>query len=266
MDAMDGPSRTLTVEGMRVEVYPSRPELGRAVAAAVATAMRAGLSRKGRLSMVFAAAASQVEFLEELVRQPGLDWSRVTAFHMDEYVGVAGTARESFGRWLRERLFDRVKIGRAHYLDGMAGDPERECERYAALLRESPLDITCLGIGENGHLAFNDPPVADFSDPRSVKVVTIDEQSRIQQSAEGNFRTPEEVPSVALTMTIPALLAAALLFCTVPGPRKAKAVRAALQDPISTACPATILRRQKGVVLYLDSESAREIDTAIAGR
>jgi len=263
---MDSPNRTLTVEGMKVEVYASRAEVGRAVAEAVATKMRDLLSQKRKIGMVFAAAASQIEFLEELARRPGLDWSRVTAFHMDEYLGVAGTAKQSFGRWLRDRLFDRVKVGTVHYMDGMAKDPERECARYAALLKETPLDIDCLGIGENGHLAFNDPPVADFQDPKAVKVVEIDEQSRIQQSAEGNFPTPDDVPRVALTMTIPALLAAPYLYCTVPGPRKAQAVKAAVNDPISTACPATILRRHGAAIVYLDQDSARLIDTAIAGR
>ena len=263
---MDSPIRMMTVEGLKVEVYRNRAEVGRAVANAVATKMRELLSQKKRVSMVFAAAASQVEFLEELVRQPGLDWSRVTAFHMDEYLGVAGTAKQSFGRWLRDRLFDRVKTGTVHYMDGMAKDPERECRRYSDLLREEPLDIDCLGIGENGHLAFNDPPVADFKDAKAVKVVEIDEQSRIQQSAEGNFPTPNDVPRVALTMTIPALLAAPQVYCTVPGSRKAKAVRETLNDPIGTACPATILRKHGAATLYLDQDSAALIDTAIAGR
>jgi glucosamine-6-phosphate deaminase len=264
--SMGQPIRTMNVEKMRVEVYASRAEMGRAVAEAVATKMKELLSHKKELSVVFAAADSQKEFLESLAAGKGIDWGRVTAFHMDEYLGVNGLSRQSFGRWLRDRLFDRVRPGTIHYMDGMAANPEAECERYAALLRAAPLDIACLGIGENGHLAFNDPPVADFADSKGVKVVEIDEASRVQQSAEGNFPRPGDVPKVALTMTIPALLAAPFIACTVPGPRKARAVKAALNDPVSTACPATALRGHAGTVVYLDPDSSRLIDTAIAGR
>jgi len=263
---MEEPIRTLTVEKMRVQVYPDRGCLGAAVGEAVATKMRDLLSKKRGISMVFAAADSQKEFLENLGAQPGIDWGRVTAFHMDEYIGVAGTAPQSFGRWLRARLFDKVRPGSVHLLDGMAKDPVRECDRYAALLESAPLDLCCLGIGENGHLAFNDPPVADFKDPKAVKVVEIDGTSQIQQAAEGNFARAADVPKDALTLTIPALLAAPSLFCSVPGPRKAKAVRAALNDPISTACPATALRGHAGTVVYLDPDSASLIDTTLARR
>lgn len=263
---MEEPIRTLAVEKVRVQVYPDRGSLGTAVGEAVATKMRDLLSKKQGISMVFAAADSQKEFLENLEGQPGIDWGRVTAFHMDEYIGVAGTAPQSFGRWLRTRLFDKVRPGTVHVMDGMAKDPVRECDRYAALLESAPLDVCCLGIGENGHLAFNDPPVADFKDPKSVKVVEIDEVSRGQQAAEGNYPRAEDVPKVAITLTVPALLAAPFLYCSVPGPRKAKAVRAALNDPISTACPATALRRHAGTVVYLDPDSASLIDTTLAWR
>ena len=260
------PIRTMNVDKVRVEVYSSRVEMGLAVAEAVATRMRQLLSQKQGVSVVFAAADSQKEFLDALAAEKGIDWGRVTAFHMDEYLGVPGTAPQSFGRWLRDRLFGRVRPGTVHYMDGMGRSPEAECARYAALLQSAPLDIACLGIGENGHLAFNDPPVADFADPKRVKRVEIDEASRIQQSAEGNFPRPEDVPRVALTMTIPALLAAPFIVCTVPGPRKAQAVKAALYGPLSTACPATAVRSHAGTVVYLDPESSRLIDTAIAGR
>jgi glucosamine-6-phosphate deaminase len=251
---------------MKVQVYASRAEMGQAVGEAVGTKMRELLDVKTGISVVFAAADSQKEFLGNLASAPGIDWGRVTAFHMDEYRGVRGDSRQSLGRWLRDRLFDRVKPGKVHLMDGMAEPPEQECARYAALLREAPIDIACLGIGENGHLAFNDPPVADFNDPEAVKVVEIDEASRLQQSAEGNFPRPQDVPRVALTLTIPALLAAPFVYSTVPGPRKAPAVKAAVDDPVTTACPATALRRHGGAVLYLDPDSARLIDTAIAGR
>ena len=263
---MEEPIRTLMVEKMRVQVYPDRGSLGAAVGSAVATKMRELLSKKQGISMVFAAADSQKEFLETLGMQPGIDWGRVTAFHMDEYIGVAGTAPQSFGRWLHARLFDKVRPGRVHVLDGMAKDPVRECDRYAALLESAPLDLCCLGIGENGHLAFNDPPVADFKDPKAVKVVEIDETSRLQQAAEGNYPSADQVPKVAITLTVPALLAAPFLYCPVPGPRKAKAVRAALNDPVSTACPATALPRHAGTVVYLDPASASLSDTTRARR
>jgi glucosamine-6-phosphate deaminase len=263
---MEEPMRVLTVEKMTVQVYPSREAMGRGVAEAVATKMRELLSQKKGISMVFAAADSQKELLAGLTDQKGLDWARVTAFHMDEYVGVAPTAPQSFGRWLRDRLFDRVKPGTVNLMDGMAKDPEKECDRYAALLRALPLDIACLGIGENGHLAFNDPPVADFDDPKAVKIVQIDRASQEQQAAEGNFAKADDVPRIALTMTLPALLAAPSVFCTVPGPRKAKAVKAAVNDPISTACPATVLRRHAGAIVYLDPDSSSLIDTTLARR
>lgn len=262
---MEQPIRTLAVETMKVEVYADRASLGRAVGAAVATKMRELLSRKQGISMVFAAADSQKEFLETLGFEPGIDWGRVTAFHMDEYIGVAGTAPQSFGRWLCTRLFDKVHPGTVHLMNGLA-EPEEECRRYSALLAAAPVDLCCLGIGENGHLAFNDPPVADFDDPETVKRVQIDEASQVQQAAEGNFAKAADVPKDALTLTIPALLAAPFLFCSVPGPRKAKAVRAALTDPISTACPATVLRRHAGTTVYLDSDSSRLIDTTLARR
>lgn len=262
---MEQPIRTLSLESMRVEVYADRASLGKAAGAAVATKMRDLLSKREGISMVFAAADSQKELLEELARQQGIDWSRVTAFHMDEYLGVPGDAPQSFGRWLRVRLFDKVRPGTVHLMNGLA-DPAAECRRYSALLAAAPLDLCCLGIGENGHLAFNDPPVADFNDSESVKRVQIDEASQVQQAAEGNFVKAADVPKDALTLTIPALLAAPSLFCSVPGPRKAKAVRAALYDPITTACPATVLRRHAGTTVYLDPDSASLIDTTLARR
>jgi glucosamine-6-phosphate deaminase len=263
---MEQPIRTFAVEKLMVRVYSSRASMGRAVAEDVATKMRELLSRKKALSMVFAAADSQKEFLEALAQEKGIDWRSVTAFHMDEYTGVPGNSPKSFGRWLRDRLFDKVQPGTVHYMDGSAADPQAECGRYASLLKSAPLDLCCLGIGENGHLAFNDPPVADFNDPAAVKIVEIDRASQVQQAAEGNFPKADEVPKIALTLTVPALLAAPFQFCTVPGPRKAKAVKAALNDPVSTACPATALRRHAGAVLYLDPDSSSLIDTTLARR
>lgn len=260
------PMRSLRVGAMTVRVYASRAEMGLAVGSAVAAEARRLLSRSEGIRMMFAAADSQKELLESLAAAPGIDWTRVTAFHMDEYLGLPGDAPGGLGRWLRDRFLDRVRPAQVHLLDGMAVSPEQECDRYTGLLRKAPLDIVCLGIGENGHLAFNDPPVADFDDPRWVKSVRIDEASRLQQVAEGNFPRPQDVPSLALTVTIPALLSAPFVYASVPGPRKARAVQRAVDDPVTPECPATALRRHPGAVLYLDPDSARLIDTAIAGR
>jgi glucosamine-6-phosphate deaminase len=206
--------------------------------------------------MVFASAPSQVEFLREFAAAPGIDWSSLTAFHMDEYLGVSADAEQSFGYFIRTHLFDKVPIGAAHYLDGVAADAAAECARYATLLGEGPIDIVCMGIGENGHIAFNDPPVADFDDPEVVKVVELDARCRLQQVHDGCFASLDEVPTHALTLTVPALMGAHVISCVVPAPSKAEAVRATLTGPIATACPASILRTHPRATLYLDPDSA----------
>jgi len=248
------------VEKLTVKVFPSRIAMGQAAGQAVASKMKEILREKTELSMVFAAAPSQNEFLEELGKSPGIDWKKVTAFHLDEYVGLSDTAPQNFGHFLRTRLFEKVQPGKVHYLNGMAGDPEAECRRYAALVKEHPFDIACIGIGENGHLAFNDPPVADFNDPRAVKVVELDLASREQQVHDGCFMSLEGVPKKALTATIPAILSATFIYCMVPAPTKAEAVKKTLQGPVTTACPATILRRHENAVLFLDPGSSKLID------
>jgi glucosamine-6-phosphate deaminase len=263
---VEPPIRELKKGGLQVRVYPDRAALGRAAAAAVAEKLQALLKDRPRVGVVFAAASSQNEFVEELGLAGGIDWNRVTAFHMDEYLGLTRDAPQSLGRWLRERLFDRVRPGEIHYLDGAAADSRAECQRYGELLRRQPPQIVCLGIGENGHLAFNDPHVADFNDPLRVKVVEIDAVSRMQQVREGHFPAPDRVPRTALTLTIPELLSAPYLSCAVPGPQKATAVRRALRDPLSADCPATALRGHGQVLVYLDDDSARLIDTELARR
>jgi len=262
---MDESVRVFKVEKLQARVFTDKQALGRAAAAAVAAKLRE-LQAKKPVSVIFAAAQSQNEFLESLLLEKGIDWSRVTAFHMDEFIGLPGTAPQSFGRWLRDRLFDKVKPGKVHYLDGMAKDVDQECVRYSALMKAAPPDITCMGIGENGHLAYNDPPYADFNDPKLVKRVQIDDASRQQQVNEGCFPVMKDVPKDAMTLTIPALLAAPWIYCMVPGARKAAAVKRTLEGPIATECPATILRRHDRVVLYLDKDSSKLADTAIAGR
>jgi glucosamine-6-phosphate deaminase len=250
------------VDQLSVVVHPSRAALGAASARAVAEQMRRRLSRRGRIAMIFASAPSQNEFLEALAVEGDLDWQRVTAFQMDEYIGLAGDAPQNFGRFLAERLFDRVRPGSVHYLRSEAS-PAGEIERYGRLIEASPPDITCAGIGENGHLAFNDPPFADFADPVALKIVQLAEPSRQQQVHDGCFASIEEVPTAALTLTIPTLLSAAYFSCVVPGERKAEAVRQALLGPITTDCPASILRRHRCAVLHLDAESAARIPEII---
>lgn len=231
-----------------------------AMAARAATeataAITTALDARGAGNVMFASGTSQLAFLDVLAARPGIDWSRVTGFHMDEYVGIDGDAPQSFARYMREHIVSRVRPGAFHYLDGTATDPDAECARYAALLADHPLDLCCLGIGENGHLAFNDPPVADFADPRSVKVVTLDDACKRQQVGEGHFPSVDAVPPRAMTVTIPALLAASVVLAVVPEARKAVAVRDALEGPVATSCPASVLQRTTHAHVFLDPESA----------
>jgi len=239
---------------MDVRRYVTRDEMGRAAATAVARAMRAAISARGRARMIFASAPSQQEMLDALVAEPGIDWSKVTAFHMDEYHTLPEDAPQRFGPWLKRVLFDRVRVGAVHLMQPTAdGD---DCIRdYTRLLKEAPIDIVCCGIGVNGHLAFNDPPVADFADPVDVKVIELDPICRQQQLEDGGFESLDDVPRIALTLTIPRLLRAKTIICVVPGPMKREAVRRTLNDPIGEACPATALRRHPDCTLYVDSDS-----------
>ena len=243
------------VDLLEVVVHADRDTLDAAVADEVAQVLQAHVEMGGVAAAMFATGNSQVGMLERLAVRDDVAWDRVVVFHMDEYVGVGRDHPAGFARYIRERIDDRVHPGAVHYLDGSA-DPDDERRRYANLLRAHPLDLCVLGIGENGHLAFNDPPVADFDDPEVVKIVELDEASRRQQVGEGHFPTLADVPERALTVTIPPLLAAERVIVVVPEARKAEAVRAALTGPISTACPASILRHQPHATLYLDEESA----------
>lgn len=248
--------RSFRTDDLSVRVYASRDAMGAAAAQDGAALLRGLLAKQNAVRVIFAAAPSQNEFLAALCAAPGIDWGRVHAFHMDEYVGLDPAAPQGFGNFLRARVFDRLPFGSVNYLDGNAADIAAECRRYAALLAEAPIDIVFLGIGENGHVAFNDPPVADFSDPAAVKVVQLDEVCRNQQVHDGCFAALDQVPTHALTLTVPTLAGAAHHLCIVPAATKAAAVRSTLAGPISTACPATILRRCPDATLYLDPDSA----------
>ncbi len=239
-----------------LEVYPDRPAMGRAAAEAAAGHMRALLRRHAQIRMVFAAAPSQEEFLAALTGTPGLPWDRVTAFHLDDYVGLPPAAPQRFANWLGPRLFDRVPFAAVHRIDGAAADAEAEAGRYARLLRAQPPHIACVGVGENGHLAFNDPPVADFEDPALVKVVDLDQRCRSQQVHDGCFALLAEVPHKAITLTIPAILSAGHIVCVVPAHSKQEAVRATLLGPVSTDCPASILRRHPAARMFVDKAAA----------
>lgn len=251
------PYKQEQVNNLRVNVYDSRSGLGAAAAAEAADEIRERLARQQAVRIVFAAAPSQNEFLAALVKEPGIDWSRVTAFHMDEYIGLPGDAPQRFSRFLRERIFDIVRPGTVHYIEGSAV-AEEECRRYGDLIGREPIDVVCMGIGENGHIAFNDPPVADFQDPALIKPVELDHACRQQQVNDGCFPSLEAVPTHALTLTIPTLMSGGRLFCMVPGPTKRDAVRSTLRGPITEECPSSILRRHEACTLYVDRDSFGE--------
>jgi glucosamine-6-phosphate deaminase len=247
---------TTTVGRAAVHVHDDVNAMARAAADEALSVMRAAVEARRVAHAMFATGNSQLAFVRTLVAETdGVPWSRTVVFHMDEYVGVGPDHPAGFQRWIRERIVDPAQPQAAHYVQGL-GDPEEECRRYAGLLRSLPLDLCCLGIGENGHLAFNDPPVADFEDPKDVKVVELDTACRLQQVNEGHFAGLSEVPTHAITVTIPALLRAGRVLAIVPEARKAEPVLAALTGPVSSSCPASVLRTLAHVTIHLDPGSA----------
>lgn len=245
---------------LRVKIFADEPALGAAAAAHTAEVIRARVAEQGAARLVMATGNSQLAFVRALRDQPAVPWEAVTVFHLDEYVGITAGHPASFRRWILENVTAPFRPGRVHYLDGDAASVPDECRRYQELLRAEPLDLICLGIGENGHIAFNEPYAADFADPDWVRVIKLDEQSRKQQVREGHFPTLEQVPDRAISLSVPALLAPATIQVVVPELRKADAVRAALTDQVSPACPATILREQRHATLFLDRDSASLLD------
>ena len=251
---------------LKVEVHPSSQAAGAAAARAAGKALIELAQAQDEVGVIFATGASQLETLNELTRIPQLPWGQVIGFHMDEYVDIAADHPASFRRYLRERLSGKVCMKEFFEIDGSAPDPEKTSSDYAAKLRSASPQLCLLGIGENGHLAFNDPPVADFTDPLDAKIVQLDAVCRQQQMAEGWFDSVDHVPERAITLTIPALFRVPTLIVSVPGSRKAKIVRRAFEEPISTSCPATILRTHPNATVYLDAESASELDETLLSR
>jgi glucosamine-6-phosphate deaminase len=249
------PSRMFTVDALAVRIYETSDQLAQDAAEAAKQCLVDALRARGKATMILAAANSQVATLAALVRLGGIDWSNVTMFHMDEYLGISAEHPASFRRFLREKVEEKVRPACFHYLIGDCEEPLAECERYGGLLAAQAIDLCLLGIGENGHIAFNDPPVANFADRHPVKLVRLDEACRRQQVGEGHFPDLDAVPQYALTLTIPSLCAAQRMICIVPDRRKAAAVRDALRGPIDTKCPASFLRRQGHCTLFLDSQS-----------
>lgn len=248
------PKTRRTFDRLSVESFTNRAEMGAAAAADVANALRQRLASKAGVRMIFAAAPSQADMLEVLCAIPGIDWDRVTAFHMDEYIGLDPASSARFANWLDAHVFGRLPFAAVHRITPEP-DAEAEVRDYADRLNEAPIDFVCLGIGVNGHIAFNDPPVADFNDPLDVKIVELDEICRQQQVDDACFPDLASVPHHAITLTVPRLMRADRLFCIVPGAIKRDAVQKTLHGPLTTECPASILRSHPACTLYIEKES-----------
>lgn len=245
----------MKVDNLTVKKFDTRAEMGAVAAADITAAINALLAKKTEINMIFAAAPSQNDVLQSLV-ESNVDWSRVNAYHMDEYIGLPRTAPQGFGNFLVDHIFGKVPFKSVNLINCAAEDAQAECDRYEALLKANPVDIIILGIGENGHIAFNDPWVANFNDDRLVKIVELDDVCRQQQVNDGCFATINDVPKTAMTLTCPVFIQAPQLFCIVPAITKAKAVKRTLEGAINEECPATVLRNHPNAALYLDAASA----------
>ena len=240
---------------MRVQVLRSKGECGAAGADKAAEILRNAIAARGHANFIAATGASQFEFLKALTKQPGIDWKRTTMFHLDEYIGLPDDHPASFRRYLRERLIDRVHPGMVHFIQGDIQDPYAECGRLNGIISREQIDVAFVGIGENGHLAFNDPP-ADFETEDPYIVVELDEACRKQQWGEGWFPSIEEVPRRAISMSIQQIMKSQTILCTVPDKRKAKVMKQCLEGEVSPWHPAAILREHSNAYIYLDRDSA----------
>ncbi len=254
------PLHELTIDQLPVRVYPTNRALGQAAARQAAVILSRAILTRGEANLILATGNSQLTFLEALRSDTAIDWPKINIFHMDEYIGIDPLHPASFPHFLRQHLVNHIPVKSFFPIQASQAEIERTIQAYEALLRTHPADLCVLGIGENGHLAFNDPPFADFQDPVWVKVVKLDEASRLQQVGEGHFASLAEVPTHALTLTIPALLASEKVLAVVPERRKAEAVQRALFGPLTTQCPASILRQSPHALLYLDVDSAGLLD------
>jgi glucosamine-6-phosphate deaminase len=246
-----------------VLVCPSREALGAAAARAAAGIIRSAIEKRNRARIMVATGNSQLDFIKALVEMPGIEWPRVEMFHMDEYVGISAQHPASFRLWIKQRVEDRVPLAAANYIGGDAPDTAAEVARYSNLLAAGPIDCAFVGFGENGHIAFNDPPSANFEDPVSLKVVELDPACRLQQVGEGHFPDIDSVPRTAITITCSGLFAAKSWVCCIPEARKATAVRQALTGPISTSCPASLVRTHPSACVFLDEDSASQLSQPI---
>lgn len=249
--------KTFIKDKLTVNVYENRTLMGEAAAKDIKAKIADLLSKKEEINMIFAAAPSQNDVLKSLVEDKDIEWNRVNAYHMDEYIGLDKDAPQGFGNFLKAHIFGLVPFKSVNYIDITTTNPEKEAERYGKLLLENPTDIVIMGIGENGHIAFNDPPVANFKDEKVVKPVKLDEICRQQQVNDGCFKSISDVPTHAMTLTVPTLVKAPYLFCIVPAPTKANAVYETLNGRIDEHCPASILRLQDNAILYLDDQSSK---------
>ena len=243
--------KTFLKDKLQVEIFENRTKMGEAAAKDISDKIKELLSEKAEINMIFAAAPSQNDVLKALVEDKTIEWNRVNAYHMDEYIGLDKDAPQGSGNFLKAHIF-----GLVHFIDITATDPEKEAKRYGDLLKANPTDIVVMGIGENGHIAFNDPGVADFNDKAVVKPVKLDEICRNQQVNDGCFSSIDEVPTHAMTLTVPTLIAAPWIFCIVPAATKAKAVYETINGDIDEHCPASILRTRDNARLYLDEKSS----------
>lgn len=247
--------KTFFKDNLEVNILKTRKQMGEIAAEDTINCIKNILKTKETVRIIFAAAPSQNEFLNSLSRSKEIDWSQVEAFHMDEYVGLPANAPQGFGNFLNRSIFSKLPFKRVCYINGWQ-NPEITCKEYAKLISEKTIDIVCMGVGENGHIAFNDPSVADFNDTHVIKKVKLEEACRRQQVNDGCFKQIEDVPEFALTLTVPTLFSCENIFCVVPAKTKAQAVYNMLNCEINEKCPATVLRKHNKAKLYLDTESS----------
>jgi len=250
--------KSFKADNLQVRIYNDKAEMGEASADFVSRHLLEATSKNGHANMILATGTSQFPFLEAL-KKKYVEWKKITVFHLDEYIGLSDQHPASFRKYLKERILDEVKPHKVWFLNGDAPDIKSEIANYKRMLKNNTIDIACIGIGENGHIAFNDPPVADFNDPHLVKVVQLDEACRKQQLGEGWFPTLADVPGEALSLTIPAIMRCKVISCVVPDDRKSTAVYNTLYGEISTLCPASVLRRHENAVLFLDKYAALKL-------